>query len=155
MGSVHEMYMKLALDLAEQAAKKGEVPVGCVIEKEGRIIGHGANHREEDQDPLGHAEIMAISQAAHSLGSWRLENATLYVTLEPCPMCAGAIVNARIPTIVYGCDDPKSGAVRSIYTLLGDSRLNHQCEVIAGVLKKESSDLLSSFFSDLRSKSKR
>jgi len=147
--------MRLALDLAEQAAARGEVPVGAVIVKDGRVIGHGGNRREADQDPLAHAEILAIAQAAHSVGFWRLDDTTLYVTLEPCPMCAGAIINARIPRVVYGADDPKAGAVTSLFNLLTDARLNHRCEVERGVLKEESSQMLRSFFAQLRSEGKK
>ena len=146
----HEYYMEKALVLAEEAARRGEVPVGAVIVREGEIIGQGSNQRERDQDPVAHAEIQAIQQAAARLGSWRLTESTLYVTLEPCPMCAGAIINARVPTVVYGCDDPKAGAVRSMYQLLEDPRLNHRCEVVSGVEKERASSLLSTFFAGLR-----
>ncbi len=142
--------MDEALNLAAGAAEKGEVPVGAVIVHEGRIIGRGSNLRETAQDPLAHAEAIAIREAAHHLGSWRLEDTTLYVTLEPCPMCAGAIVNARIPVVIYGCDDPKAGAVRTLYALLEDPRLNHRCEVIPGVRAERAANLLKSFFSELR-----
>ncbi len=145
------MYMGLALELAEEAARQGEVPVGCVVvDQNGQVIGTGANRREADQDPLAHAEILAIAQAAHRTGFWRLEDTTLYVTLEPCPMCAGAILNARIPRVVYGAADPKAGAVRTLYALLSDNRLNHRCEVTEGVRADEASALLSGFFRDLR-----
>lgn len=149
---LHEKYMRYALELAEQAAQKGEVPVGAIVVLNERIIGKGANQREHSNDPTSHAEILAIREASEVLGDWRLENSTLYVTLEPCPMCAGAIVNARIPTIVYGCDDPKAGAVRTLYRLLEDERLNHRATVIAGILADEASLKLSTFFRSLRTR---
>lgn len=154
-GSRHEMYMGLAIDLAREAARNGEVPVGCVVVRDGRVTGHGANRRERDQDPLAHAEILAIAQAANEAGSWRLEEATLYVTLEPCPMCAGAIVNARIPTVVYGAADPKAGAAGTLYNILDDDRLNHRCEVIPGIRKDECAGLLTGFFEALRAQGKK
>lgn len=151
-----DMYMKIALDLASDAAMQGEVPVGAVIvDCNGKIIGTGTNRRECDQDPIAHAEILAIAQAANHTGFWRLEQTTLYVTLEPCPMCAGAILNARIPRVVYGAADPKAGAVESLYQLLSDDRLNHKCEVISGIQSEESSELLSSFFKMLRKQGKK
>ena len=148
----NNMYMGLALDLARKAAKDGEVPVGAVIVKNGQVVGHGSNRREQDQDPLAHAEILAIAEAAHNIGFWRLDDTTLYVTLEPCPMCAGAIVNARIPNVVYGCTDPKAGAVRTLFTLLEDPRLNHRCNVTSGVRDTEAATLLRDFFVALRAK---
>lgn len=144
--------MNRALKLAVQAGQRGEVPVGAVVVHEGKIIGRGANLREKQQNPLAHAEIIAIQEAADTLGSWRLEDTTLYVTLEPCPMCAGAIINARIPVVVFGCSDPKAGAVHTLYKLLEDSRLNHRAEVISGVCAENAANLLSSFFADLRKK---
>lgn len=149
------MYMGLALDLARQASSRGEVPVGAVVVKDGRVIGHGSNRREQDQDPLAHAEILAISQAAHNTRLWRLDDTTIYVTMEPCPMCAGAIVNARIPRVVYGCDDPKAGAARTLYTILQDDRLNHRCEVVPGIRAQESSKMLQDFFESLRKREKK
>ncbi len=151
----HSMYMGLALDLARQASSRGEVPVGAVVVKDGRVIGHGSNRREQDQDPLAHAEILAISQAAHNTRLWRLDDTTIYVTMEPCPMCAGAIVNARIPRVVYGCDDPKAGAARTLYTILQDDRLNHRCEVVPGIRAQESSKMLQDFFESLRKREKK
>jgi tRNA(adenine34) deaminase len=148
----HENFMNRALKLAVQAGQRGEVPVGAVVVQEGKIIGRGANLREKQQNPLAHAEIIAIQEAADTLGSWRLEDTTLYVTLEPCPMCAGAIINARIPVVVFGCSDPKAGAVHTLYKLLEDSRLNHRAEVISGVCAENAANLLSSFFADLRKK---
>lgn len=152
--SEHEAFMDVAIDLAEEAAVQGEVPVGAVVLVEGKIIGRGANQRESSQDPFAHAEIIAMREAAAAVGSWRLENATLYVTLEPCPMCAGAIINARVPTVVYGCDDPKAGAARTLYNLLEDQRLNHRCEVISGVRAEKAASLLSAFFASLRRSNK-
>jgi tRNA(adenine34) deaminase len=146
----HESYMDRALALAESASDCGEVPVGALVVHENKIIGTGYNQRESNQDPVAHAEIIAIREAASRLGSWRLENTTLYVTLEPCPMCAGAILNARIPLVVYGCDDPKAGAVRTLFTLLEDKRLNHRCQVVSGVRADEAAELLRAFFHKLR-----
>ena len=152
----YNMYMKMALDLARDAAAQGEVPVGAVVvDHHGQVIGTGANRRESDQDPIAHAEILAIAQAANRIGFWRLEDTTLFVTLEPCPMCAGAILNARIPRVVYGATDPKAGAVTSLYRLLEDDRLNHRCEVTGGVQSEESAKLLSSFFQMLRKQGKK
>lgn len=154
--AAYDMYMKIALDLARDAAEQGEVPVGAVIvDENGQIIGTGANRRESDQDPIAHAEILAIAQAANRIGFWRLENTTLFVTLEPCPMCAGAILNARIPRVVFGATDPKAGAVQSLYNLLEDDRLNHRCDVVGGVQSHESAKLLSSFFQELRRQGKK
>ncbi|MDJ0765438.1 MAG: tRNA adenosine(34) deaminase TadA [Myxococcota bacterium] len=154
-GLDHNRFMARALALAADAASIGEVPVGAVIVHDGQIIGEGANRRESDQDPTSHAEIIAIRQAAAHLGSWRLTETALYVTLEPCPMCAGAIVNARIPLVVYGIADPKAGAVHTLYELLQDPRLNHRCEVIAGIGDEQAAALLQSFFEDLRRKKKK
>lgn len=150
----HERFMDEALALAEQAAALGEVPVGAVVAHAGAVIGRGRNARERLQDPLAHAEIFAIREAAQHLGSFRLEDTALYVTLEPCPMCAGAIVNARIPIVVYGCDDPKAGAARTLFRLLEDPRLNHRAQVIPGVRAERAAALLSSFFSELRNPKK-
>ncbi len=150
----HERFMAEALGLAEAAARLGEVPVGAVVIHEGRVIGRGYNLRRQSADPTAHAEVCAIREAAAALGDWRLEETALYVTLEPCAMCAGAIVNARVPLVVYGCDDPKAGAVRTLYTLLEDDRLNHRCEVIPHVLADRASRLLSLFFEALRQKKK-
>jgi tRNA(adenine34) deaminase len=145
-----EVYMRRGLAAAEQAALLGEVPVGAVIVVRGEVIAVAHNRRENDNDPTGHAEILALRMAAARLASWRLVDADLYVTMEPCPMCAGAIVNARVRRLVYGCDDPKAGAVRTLFQLLDDPRLNHRVEVMAGVLAAQSSALLKSFFSRLR-----
>jgi tRNA(adenine34) deaminase len=146
----HERFMKEALSLARIAADLGEVPVGALVVHEDRVIGRGYNLKERSGDPTAHAEIAAIREAAEAVGDWRLEQTALYVTLEPCAMCAGAIVNARIPLVVYGCDDPKAGAVKSLYTLLGDPRLNHRAEVVPGVLADRASAMLSAFFERLR-----
>ena len=150
--SEDESFMTEALRLAETAAAEGEVPVGAVVVLNGTVIGRGANCRERSKDPTTHAEIIAIRDAATHMGDWRLEETVMYVTLEPCPMCAGAIINARIPRVVYGCDDPKAGAVRTMYRLLEDSRLNHRAEVVSGVAKAECAALLKQFFLSLREK---
>ncbi len=142
----HPYYMQLALQQAGAAEAAGEVPIGAVIVHQGRVIGAAHNQRETLHDPTAHAEMLAITQAAGALGDWRLLDCGLYVTLEPCPMCAGAIVNARIPLVVYGAPDPKAGAVHSLYQLLNDPRLNHRCEVLAGVLDVQCSAVLTEFF---------
>jgi tRNA(adenine34) deaminase len=147
---LHAHYMKMALADARQAAEEEEVPIGAVIVHGQRVIARAHNQREQLRDPTAHAEMIAITQAAQSLGSWRLEGCTLYVTLEPCPMCAGAIVQARIPTVVYGAADPKAGAVQTLYQLLSDARLNHRCQVVSGVLQEECAGVLSRFFQEQR-----
>lgn len=139
-------YMQLALQEAQAAAAEGEVPVGAVVVCRDQVIAAAHNQRETLHDPTAHAEMIAITQAAESLGAWRLEGCTLYVTLEPCPMCAGAIVQARVPRVVYGATDPKAGAVESLYTLLGDERLNHRSQVQAGVLAEPCGEVLKAFF---------
>ena len=145
-----EEYMALALSLAREAAENGEVPVGCVIaDADGKVIGQGRNRRQERPDATAHAEVEAIRQACAALGDWRLNGCTLYVTLEPCPMCAGAIVNARIPRVVYGASDQKCGAVRSVCALF-DMKFNHHPAVEAGVLEEECGALLTEFFQKLR-----
>jgi len=143
-----EQAMREAIVLAEAAMAAGEVPVGCVVVETdtGRILGRGFNRREADADPTAHAEILALREAAAALGHWRLSAATLVVTLEPCPMCAGAIVNARVGRLVYGCDDPKAGAVRTLFQICDDPRLNHRMPVTSGVLADECADLLRRFF---------
>ena len=143
-----EAWMREAIDLAGLAAEAGEVPIGCVVvhNPSGNVIGWGSNRRETDRDATAHAEILALRLAGRNYGGWRLVDCTLVVTLEPCPMCAGAIVNARIPRLVYGCDDPKAGAVRTLYQLCNDERLNHRVEVISGVLGQECAELLRGFF---------
>src|SRR5580700_7736766 len=140
--------MRLAIEQAQLAAAAGEVPIGCVIRHDptGQIIGRAHNRRILDSDPTAHAEILAIRQAAKFLGDWRLTDTTLVVTLEPCPMCAGAIVNARIPRLIFGCSDPKAGAVRTLYQLCEDARLNHRVAVMEGVLGEECAGMLQSFF---------
>jgi tRNA(adenine34) deaminase len=145
-----EQYMLEALAEAERAGREGDVPVGAVVVVEGQIIGRGGNRRERDGDPTAHAEMLAMREAARSVEGWRLVGATLYVTQEPCPMCAGAIVHARVARVVFGCHNPKAGAVRTLYQLLEDPRLNHRCEVTVGVLEDRASQLLRSFFADLR-----
>ena len=147
-------YMKIALELAEKARAMGEVPVGAVVVFENRIIGKGFNKRESAKSPLSHAEIEAIAEAAAYLRSWRLEDCELYVTLEPCIMCSGAIVQARIPKVYFGARDPKAGGVRSLYTLLEDERLNHRVDVVEGILAEESAKLLSGFFREIRERQK-
>jgi tRNA(adenine34) deaminase len=147
---LEEAHMRTALAAAEQAARIGEVPVGAVVVARGEVIAVAHNQRETNNDPTAHAEIVALRAAAMALGSWRLVDADLYVTMEPCPMCAGAIVNARVRRLIYGCDDPKAGAVRTLYQLLDDQRLNHRVEVVPGVLAVDSAALLKSFFSRLR-----
>ncbi len=147
---MHERFMSLALDEANQAFDEAEVPIGAVIVSEGRIIASAHNQREQLHDPTAHAEMIAITQAAEALQSWRLEGCTLYATLEPCSMCAGAIVQARIPTVVYGASDSKAGAVRSLFRLLDDPRLNHRCEIVAGVLAQPCGEILTRFFEHQR-----
>jgi len=151
----HEFYMQQALAEAEQAFAEDEVPVGAVAVQEGRIVGAAHNGREQLRDPTAHAEMIAITQAAEAVGSWRLQHCTLYVTLEPCAMCAGAIVLARIPQVVFGATDPKAGAVCSLFTLLEDSRLNHRAEVTGGVLAEPCGAILTRFFQHQRKLGKR
>ena len=143
------IFMEEALLLAQQAAQEGEVPVGCVIVRNGQIVGRGRNRRESGKTALAHAEIEAIGQACENLGGWRLWECTLYVTLEPCPMCAGAIVNARIPRVVFGASDPKCGACGSVCDIFSMD-FNHHPQVEKGVREEESSQLLSEFFQNLR-----
>ncbi len=147
-----ELYMQEAMREAALAAARGEVPVGAVVVLDGRVIGRGHNLRETSRDPSAHAELIAMRAAAAYMSSWRLIDVQLYVTLEPCPMCAGAIVNARVPRVIYGADDPKAGAVRTLYTLLNDPRLNHRVEVVPGVLAEECAGQLKSFFGAIRKK---
>lgn len=143
-------YMSLALNEASKAARRGEVPVGAVVVCEKEIVGRGCNRREELRTALAHAEMLALEQASSHLGRWRLSDCQLYVTLEPCVMCVGAIVQARISRLVFGCLDPKGGAVESLYQLCDDSRLNHRVPVAGGILAEECSTILESFFSRLR-----
>jgi tRNA(adenine34) deaminase len=147
---MHEHFMRIALEEAEQALREEEVPVGAVIVHDGRLIARAHNQREQLRDPTAHAEMIAITQAAESRQSWRLDGCTLYVTLEPCPMCAGAIVQARIPTLVYGAADPKAGAVATLFRLLDDPRLNHRVESVAGLLAASCGEVLSRFFQQQR-----
>lgn len=146
--------MRRAIAEAGKARAKDEVPIGCVIVRDGKIIARGHNLRESSQDPSAHAELIAIKKAAGKLGSWRLLETTLYVTLEPCLMCMGAIILARVPTVVFGCFDPKGGAAGSLYDLSCDPRLNHRVELVSQVLEIECSSLLSGFFSGLRKRKK-
>ena len=148
-------FMTLALSEAERASEKGEVPIGAVIVVEGRVVARGHNLRELNNDPTAHAEMIAIGKAAKKLKSWRLANSTLYVTVEPCVMCIGAIILARIPRLVFGCSDPKGGAVGSLYDISNDSRLNHRVQVTSGVMAEEAQALLQGFFKKLRKNSGR
>lgn len=144
--------MQEALLEAQKASARGEVPVGAVAVYEGRVIGRGHNLRETARDPSAHAELTAMRAAAAYLSSWRLVGVTIYVTLEPCPMCAGALVNARVQRLVYGADDPKAGAVRTLYNLVEDARLNHRLEVTPGVLAEACAKQLQDFFAAVRAK---
>jgi tRNA(adenine34) deaminase len=143
-------FMGEALRIAADAEREGDVPVGAIVVLSGRILGLGRNRREVDADPAGHAEIVALRQACRALGRWRVDGATLYVTLEPCPMCAGALVNARVARLVYGADDPKAGAVRSLYSICDDARLNHRMEITGGVMARECGEILQAFFQRAR-----
>lgn len=145
-----ERWMWLALREAEAAYGEDEVPIGAVIVHDGLVIASAHNQREQLRDPTAHAEMIALTQAAAALESWRLEDCILYVTLEPCPMCAGAIVQARVPRVVYGAVDPKAGAIASLYRLLDDPRLNHRAQVLGGILADECGTLLSRFFQQQR-----
>jgi tRNA(adenine34) deaminase len=149
--------MQHAIAEARQALAEGEVPIGAVVihEPSGRIIGRGHNQRQNQNDPTAHAEMIALRQAAGELQSWRLLDCVLAVTLEPCPMCAGALVNARVPRLVYGCADPKAGAVRSLFRLCEDDRLNHRVAIEEGVLAEECADLLRKFFQAQRALGKK
>ncbi len=151
MENSYEDWMRQALELAREATVDGDVPVGAlVIASDGTLLGRGRNRRECDGDPTGHAEIVALRDAAAHSGHWRLDDTTLIVTLEPCVMCAGALVNARVKRLVYGAEDPKAGAVKSLYAVTEDPRLNHRLEVVGGVLAEECGGLLSAFFQKLR-----
>lgn len=149
-----EKYMKEAIKQAKKAYQLGEVPIGCVIVHESKIIGRGYNRRNTDKNTLSHAEITAINRASKVIGDWRLEDCTLYVTLEPCQMCAGAIVQARIPKVVMASMNPKAGCAGSILNILDMPRFNHQVEVIRGVLDEECSRMLKNFFVELRARNK-
>jgi tRNA(adenine34) deaminase len=146
----HEKFMREAIAEASLAFQKGDVPVGAVAVCDGQIIGRGHNRKEELKDPTAHAEVMALQEAARTLGGWRLIGVTLYCTMEPCPMCAGAMVQARLPHLVYAVEDPKAGAAGSVVDLLRNERLNHRVEVIAGVLAEEAEELTQEFFQRLR-----
>lgn len=151
----HERYMQIALREAEAAREAGEVPVGAVVVREGRVIGRGHNLREQLADPTAHAEMLAITAAATELGDWRLTGCTLYVTLEPCPMCAGAIVLARLDRVVYGAEDPGFGACGSLYSITTDARTNHQVEMVSGVCADACSEILRAFFRTQRAAGKK
>ena len=150
-----QQFMKQALDLAVRAMEEEEVPVGAVITHGHKVVGAGWNQRESLKDPTAHAEMIAITQAAASRADWRLENCTLYVTLEPCPMCAGAILQSRVSRVVYGATDPKAGAVDSLFRMLDDPRLNHRCEVTTGVLANDCGAILTHFFREQRAQGKK
>lgn len=147
-----EMYMRMALDQARAAGAIGEVPIGAVVVCEGAVVASGHNRRETDHDPAGHAELLAIREASRRLERWRLSDCTVYVTLEPCPMCAGLMHQARIARCVYAAPDPKAGALGTLYDLHDDTRLNHRFDVTAGVLAEESAEMLRAFFRCLRTK---
>lgn len=151
----HEFFMDLALQQARAAFELDEVPVGAIIVQGSRIVAAAHNRCEQLRDPTAHAEIMAITQAAEAIGDWRLENCVLFTTLEPCVMCSGAILNARIPQVVYGAMDPKGGAVGSLFNLLNDQRLNHRCEVVQGISSKECGEILTEFFAHKRAQGKK
>lgn len=155
MNSHDELFMKAAIEEAKRAEAIGEVPIGAVIVKDGEIISSAYNLRESEQRSIAHAELLAIDNACKELGTWRLSDTTLYVTLEPCPMCAGAIVLSRVDRVVYGAKDPKGGCVGTIMNLLQEERFNHMAEVTSGVLEDECAALLSNFFKELREKKKK
>ena len=150
--SEHEKYMKEAIKQAKKAAELGEVPIGCVIVKDGQVIARGYNRRNVDKSALAHAEISAIKKASKKLGDWRLEGCSLYVTLEPCQMCAGAIVQARVSEVIIGCMSPKSGCAGSVVNLLQMPEFNHQVFLVNRILEKECSEMLSEFFKKMRKK---
>jgi tRNA(adenine34) deaminase len=145
-----EAFMRLAIEEAARAEAEGEVPVGCVIVHEGRVIARGHNLREQTQDPTTHAEVLAVRDAARALGTWRLTGCEVYVTLEPCPMCAGALVNARVDRVIFATEDPKAGATVTLYTIGADTRLNHRFAQTTGVLQAEASQQLKAFFARIR-----
>ena len=150
-----QQFMQSAIEQAKLALEKKEVPIGAVIVKDGEIIAAAHNLRETNQNATAHAEVLAINEACEKLGTWRLEGATLYVTLEPCPMCAGALIMARVDRVVYGARDPKGGCAGTFMNLLEDERFNHQCEVLSGVCEDTCGAMLTSFFKDLRERKKR
>ena len=148
-------YMQMAIDEAMKARALGEVPIGAIIVHNDKVIARAHNLRETTQNAVTHAELSAIQDACREIGSWRLEETTLYVTLEPCPMCAGGILQSRIPRVVYGARDPKGGCVDSLYTLLNDPRFNHECEVTEGILGDECGEILTHFFREIRARKKK
>ena len=150
----HERYMRQAIKLAKKAADMGEVPIGCVIVYEGKVIGRGYNRRTTDHNALAHAEITAIRKACKKMGDWRLEDCTMYVTLEPCQMCSGAIVQSRMKKVVIGCMNPKAGCAGSVLNILQVDAFNHQVEIEQGVLEEECSQMLTDFFKALRKRVK-
>ena len=152
---IDEKYMREAIRQAEKAYRLDETPIGCVIVHDGKIIGRGYNRRNTDKNPLAHAELSAIKKASRKLGDWRLEECTLYVTLEPCQMCAGAIIQSRMDRVVIGCMNPKAGCAGSVLNLLQVDRFNHQADVTRGVLEEKCSELMKSFFRELREKKKK
>lgn len=152
--NIQEKYMREALKQAKKACALGEVPIGCVIVHQGKIIGRGYNRRNTDKNTLAHAEITAIKKASKYIGDWRLEECAIYITLEPCQMCAGAIIQARIPEVIMGCMNPKAGCGGSILNILEMPQFNHQAFVTRGVLEEECADILKKFFSDLRERNK-
>ncbi len=149
-GEIDQNWMKMALNIASLSAKNGEVPVGAVVVKDGEIIGKSGNRKETLKTPIGHAELIAIHKASQKLQSWRLSGCTLYVTLEPCVMCAGVITQARVDRVVFGAYDPKGGAMVSLFQIGQDSRLNHRCEIVGGILESECSQILTRFFKERR-----
>ena len=151
---MHENYMKLAIEEAKKAWKMDEVPIGAIVVYKGEVIGRGHNLRENEQSPSAHAEMLAIQEASEYLNSWRLEDTTLYVTLEPCVMCSGAIVMSRIPHVVYGASDPKGGCSGSLMNLIEDTRFNHRSTVERGILAEECGEMLRTFFKEKRAKKK-
>ena len=151
----HERWMRLALEEARVAASEDEVPVGAIVVAGGRVVGTGHNQREQLADPTAHAEMIAITQAAESLGSWRLSDCVMYVTLEPCPMCAGAIIQSRLPLVIYGTRDEKAGACHSLFQITNDPRLNHQSTVLSGVMQDECRNILQEFFRRKRAEGKK
>jgi tRNA(adenine34) deaminase len=150
-----EQYMRIAIEQAKTAEENGDIPIGVVIVYKNQIIAKAYNQREQLRDPTAHAEIIALTQAAAAKESWRLNGCTMYVTLEPCPMCAGALVLARVDRLVYGCDDPKAGACKSLYNIVQDERLNHRLEVTSGVLQEQCRQQLQEFFSQRREENKK
>ena len=149
-----QQYLRVAIEAAKIAEDNGDVPIGAVIVHQNNIIARAYNQREQLQDPTAHAEIIALTQAAAALENWHLHDCTMYVTLEPCPMCAGALVLSRMDRLVYGCDDPKAGACRSLYNIVQDERLNHRLEVTSGVLQEQCREQLQGFFARRREESK-